>query len=59
MTDRPVTEPPAPRRVPPFEPPVVPTRAAEDTDAGWGDWRDPADSDDERLLRERPPHWSH
>ena len=32
-----------------------PRVSADDTDAGWGG-RDEAD-DDERILRERPPHW--
>jgi hypothetical protein len=36
---------------------VLPTTASEDTDRAWGDWRAGADPDDERLLRERPPHW--
>lgn len=30
-------------------------RAVEDTDAAWGER--PDDGDDERLLREVPPHW--
>jgi hypothetical protein len=39
------------------EAPVLPDRSADERDVGWGDagWRD-AD-DDERYLRERPPHW--
>ena len=38
--------------------PVLPTQTGDDTDAGWGErWRDEPDSDDERYLRERPPHW--
>lgn len=42
----------------PHEPPVLPTQTGDDTDAGWGEsWRDEPDSDDERYLRERPPHW--
>jgi hypothetical protein len=42
----------------PDEAPVLPTRTADDTDTGWGErWRDEPDSDDERYLRERPPHW--
>lgn len=36
---------------------AIPSRAAEDTDSAWGDWREGADSNDDRLLRERPPHW--
>ena len=34
--------------------PVLPARAAEDADEAWGDR---PDTDDERLSRERPPHW--
>jgi hypothetical protein len=42
----------------PDEPPVLPAQTRDDTDAGWGErWRDEPDSDDERYLRERPPHW--
>ena len=37
--------------------PVLPDRTSDEQDVGWGSasWRD-AD-DDERYLRERPPHW--
>ncbi len=35
--------------------PVLPTRSQEDTDVGWGEPLAP--DDDERLYRERPPHW--
>lgn len=38
--------------------PVLPDRAAEDTDEAWGRWREDGPSDDERILREKPPHWS-
>jgi hypothetical protein len=34
---------------------ILPAQSREDTDVGWGDYRDPDDSD--RLLRDRPPHW--
>ena len=34
---------------------VLPSRSAEDTDRGWGER--PDEDDDERLLREKPPHW--
>ena len=34
---------------------ILPAQSREDTDAGWGDYRDP--DDDDRLLRDRPPHW--
>lgn len=40
---------------PPAEPPVLPDRAAEDRAEAWGDRTD--EEDDERYLRERPPHW--
>ena len=35
--------------------PVLPVRSQEDTDVGWGEQPEP--EDDERLYRERPPHW--
>jgi SAM-dependent methyltransferase len=35
--------------------PVLPTQSRDDTDLGWGDRAEP--DDDERLLRDRPPHW--
>jgi hypothetical protein len=35
--------------------PVLPSQSREDTDAGWGDYGD--HDNDERLLRDRPPHW--
>lgn len=34
--------------------PVLPSQTADDTAAGWGER---SDSNDERLLSERPPHW--
>lgn len=43
---------PAPDR---DEDPVVPPQSREDTDAGWGEVPEP--TDDERLYRDRPPHW--
>ncbi len=38
---------------------VLPEQTADDTDAGWGEHPDEADGadDDERLTREKPPHW--
>ncbi|HEY6796834.1 MAG TPA: hypothetical protein VI248_19355 [Kineosporiaceae bacterium] len=38
--------------------PVLPDVPRDETDLGWGaaGWRDDPD-DDERFLRERPPHW--
>ena len=39
----------------PRDEPVLPTQSREDTDVGWGE--PPGPDDDERLSRERPPHW--
>jgi hypothetical protein len=33
---------------------AVPEQSPEDTDAAWGEYRQP---DDDRLYRDRPPHW--
>jgi hypothetical protein len=33
---------------------VLPEQAPEDTDAGWGEYPEPAN---DRLYRDRPPHW--
>jgi hypothetical protein len=35
--------------------PVLPLPSQDETDAAWGDRPEP--DDDERLLRDRPPHW--
>jgi hypothetical protein len=35
--------------------PVLPEQSREDTDAAWGEYPE-ADGDD-RLDRDRPPHW--
>lgn len=39
--------------------PVLPTSGAGDSEQAWGDAPDEsgASGDDERLRRERPPHW--
>jgi hypothetical protein len=39
-----------------FEDETLPDQTSDDTDRGWGEHPDD-DSNDERLLRERPPHW--
>ena len=39
----------------PDDKPVLPTQSQEDTDVGWGERSEP--DDDERLYRDRPPHW--
>lgn len=33
---------------------LLPERSPEDTDAAWGDL---PERDDDRLYRDRPPHW--
>lgn len=33
---------------------LLPERSQEDTDAAWGDL---PERDDDRLYRDRPPHW--
>ena len=43
---------PAPAQPP--EPPVLPEQTRDDLD---DDWRESRQDDDERLNRERPPHW--
>ncbi|WP_315094675.1 hypothetical protein [uncultured Cellulomonas sp.] len=35
--------------------PVVATRSADDTDVGWGEAE--GGSNDDRLSRDKPPHW--
>jgi hypothetical protein len=35
--------------------PILPAQSREDTDVGWGDYAERDDND--RLLRDRPPHW--
>jgi hypothetical protein len=34
---------------------VLPEQTSDDTDRRWGE--EPAEDDDERLTREKPPHW--
>lgn len=34
---------------------VLPNRASEDSDSAWGE--DGPDSNEDRLRRDRPPHW--
>jgi hypothetical protein len=47
------TTPTTPARTAPT--PLLPTQSREDTDVGWGEYRER--DDDDRLLRDRPPHW--
>ena len=47
---------PAPAPAAPPAPTSAPlTQSREDTDVGWGDYRER--DDDDWLLRDRPPHW--
>jgi hypothetical protein len=41
--------------VPVDDTPVLPSRSSDDLDTGWGDR--PGGNDDERFLRDVPPHW--
>lgn len=36
--------------------PVIPERSPDDSDVGWSR-EDSERDDDERFLRDRPPHW--
>jgi hypothetical protein len=47
---------PAPAAPEPVLPePVLPEQSREDTDAAWGEYQE---RDDDRLYRDRPPHWA-
>lgn len=56
--DAPVSEVPAhsapTARVASAGDPVLPEQSREDTDAAWGEYPESAD---DRLYRDRPPHW--
>ncbi|WP_167748906.1 hypothetical protein [Cellulomonas sp. HD19AZ1] len=39
----------------PVDDPWRATRSADDSDRGWG--REEPSSNDDRLRREKPPHW--
>ena len=45
---------PEPGRGEPGRERALPEQSREDTDAGWGEYPGPAD---DRLYRDRPPHW--
>lgn len=34
-----------------------PEQTSDDTDRGWGEHPDDVEDDDERIRREKPPHW--
>ena len=38
----------------PEDPPILPDEMVDETDEGWNE---ESDSNDERLIEERPPHW--
>jgi len=48
-------QPASPDRPDPDEQPAPPMRSQDETDAGWSEPPEP--DDDERLGRDRPPHW--
>ncbi len=58
--DGPAPNPPAPAAASPAaggasaREPVLPEQSPEDTDAAWGEY---PSRDDDRLYRDRPPHW--
>jgi hypothetical protein len=39
----------------PEETPLLPEQTRDDTELGWG--FSGADSNDDRLMEDRPPHW--
>ncbi|MGW6131993.1 hypothetical protein ACWFNE_18385 [Cellulomonas sp. NPDC055163] len=53
--DVPTDDAPRPSARPVADAPLIPTRSADDSDAGWGERTE--DADDDRLLRDVPPHW--
>jgi len=48
---------PAPGRTAGEEPAGLPDRTRDESDVGWGDVPRGDADDDERFLRDRPPHW--
>ena len=51
----PVADTPASAVIRPASSDNPPLQSREDTNAGWGERPEP--DDDERLYRDRPPHW--
>jgi hypothetical protein len=39
----------------PEEAPILPEQTLDDTSRGWGESED---TNDDRLLEDRPPHWA-
>jgi hypothetical protein len=54
MTSRYAESGPAPMAAVPADEPALPEQSREDTDAAWGERPESAD---DRLYRDRPPHW--
>jgi hypothetical protein len=48
-------QPASPEPQDPDEQPTTPTPSQDETDVGWSEPPEP--DDDERLCRDRPPHW--
>ena len=38
----------------PEDPPILPDETVDETEEGWNE---ESDSNDERLIEDRPPHW--
>jgi hypothetical protein len=55
MPPEPPDQPASVRPPDPDDAPVLPLRSPADTDVGWSEPPEP--DDDERLNRDRPPHW--
>jgi len=36
---------------------LLPEQTSDDTDLGWGERPEDENDEDERLRREKPPHW--
>jgi hypothetical protein len=53
-SEPPPVAPGAPAPGAPVGAPALPEQSREDTDAAWGEY---PERDDDRLYRDRPPHW--
>ncbi|HEX9030303.1 MAG TPA: hypothetical protein VF834_00575 [Streptosporangiaceae bacterium] len=54
-SDEPQDPPVSASSLPRDHTPALPVHSRDDTDVGWSERPEP--DDDERLYRERPPHW--
>jgi hypothetical protein len=49
---------PGPVQPEPVQPePVLPEQSREDTDTAWGEYPEHHETENDRLYRDRPPHW--